>query len=250
MRNVIEALELLRAEPDIMRHSPLARPLDGLKECAPLLKVRDDLRSYVGTMKISPPPLDPKRVWQRFEVNRADLNKLNSLEIRTLCAADEFATKPILVQALQSQPERLKNARCLYAMVNSYFARWRDMQEPEKLEELLKDAINRYPRKSPAVERWRSAKSLFSVNAVEALAEFVASRQSNINSVLKLQYVGAATRLAVLTRAKTAEAAAARFRQMEIASDEPTNLAYLQWMIQDVLTEPLLPGALHHALVL
>lgn len=247
MRMLTEVLELLRSEPDIIRHSPFARPIDGLKECAPVINARDNLRVQVGTVKLSVPPLDPKRVWERFEKNRGDLDKLNGLEIRTLCAADEFATKPIFVQALESQPVYLKNGRCLYAMANSYFARWREMEAPEQLEELLKNAINRYPRKNPVVERWRSAQSLFSAKAAEALAEFVANRRSNVNTVLKLQYVGAATRLAVLTRAKTAEVAARRFRQSESSTDEVTNLSYLQWMIQGVLTDPLLPGALHHA---
>jgi hypothetical protein len=247
MSRLSEALELLRSEPDIIRHSPFARSIDGSKECAPLVKVRDDLRAQIGNVKSSAPPLDSKRVWQRFEASRGDLKKLNGLEIRTLCTADEFATKPVFAEALQSQPEYLKNGRCLYGMVNSYFMRWREMEKPERLEALLTNAINRYPRKSPVIERWRSAHSLFSARAAEALAEFVVSRQSKLDTVLKLQYVGAATRLAVLTRAKAAELAADRFKEVESSSDEPTNVAYLQWMLADVLTESLLAGALHYA---
>jgi hypothetical protein len=247
MSSLREALDLLISEPDIIRHSPFARPIDGAKECAPLVKVRDDLRAQIGSVKNSAPPLDPKRVWQRFEASGGDLNKLNGLEIRALCTADEFAMKPSFVEALESQPEYLKNGRCLYALVNSYFVRWREMDEPERLEALLTNAINRYPRKSPVIERWRSAHSLFSARAADALADFVVSRKSNLDTVLKLQYVGAATRLAVFTRAKAAELAADRFKKTESSSDEATNLAYLQWMLSELLTDSLLAGALHYA---
>ncbi len=246
MRNLRDALDLLRSEPDILRHSPFACTLDPSKECAKVIKVRDDLSSEIGSVRLSPPPLDPVQVWQRFEAHRGDLSELNNLEIRTLCTADEFATRSSFVQALQSQPERLRNGRCLYGMANSYFARWREMDAPEKLELLLTNAIIQYPRKSPVVARWRVAQSLFSWKAAEALAEFVTNKRSNINAVLKLQYVGAATRLATLTRAKTAELAAIRFRESESASDAVTNLAYLQWMIKDVLTDSLLQGALRY----
>ena len=179
MSGLREALDLLRSEPDIIRHSPFARSIGGSKECAPLIEVRDALRVEIGNVKSSAPPLDPKRVWHRFEASRGDLNNLNGLEIRTLCTAEEFATKPVFVEALHAQPEHLKNGRCLYAMVNSYFVRWREMEKPDTLEALLTNAINRYPRKSPVIERWGGAHSLFSARAAEALAEFVVSRNQN-----------------------------------------------------------------------
>jgi hypothetical protein len=247
MKNALDALQLLKAEPKIIRHNPLAMRLDGLKECAPLIKSRDDLRSRVGTVKSVTPPLEPKRVWQRFESNGGDLNELNSLEFRTLCTAHEFAVQPKFVQALQSRPEYLNTSRCLYALVNSYFSRWREMASPEDLELLLKNAIALHPRASPAIQRWRSAQSLFSAEAAEKLADFVVDRQSKIETVLKLQYVGLVTRLALMTHAKAAELASQRFRDVESGSDEQTNLRYLEWMIKDVLTETLMPGALHAA---
>jgi len=247
MKRVLEALRVLSAELEMMRRNLLAKGLDGLKECAPLIKTRDDLRSRLGAVKSLVPPLDPNQVWQRFQSSRGDLNKLNSLEFRTLCSADEFAVRPAFVQALQSRPEYLKASRCLYAMVNSYFNRWREMAAPEELERLLKTAIARHPRASPAIQRWRGAKSLFSVEAAKKLADFVVDRQSNTEAVLKLQYVGPVTRLGLMTHAKAAELASQRFRKVESSSDEQTNLRYLEWMIKDVLTETLMSGALHAA---
>lgn len=121
------------------------------------------------------------------------------------------------------------------------------MDAPEELEILLKNAIASCPRVSPAINRWRGAQSLFSAQAAEALAEFIVNKQSNIQTVLKLQYVGPATLLALNTHAKVAQLAGKRFRQMEISSDEQSNLRYLDWMIKDVLTDTLMPGALHAA---
>ena len=247
MKKVLEALQLFKAEPEIIRRSALASRLDGLNECGPLIKARDDLRSHTGTMKVVAPPLDPKRVWARFEASGGDLDKLNSLEFRTLCTADGLAIRPKFIQALHSQPGRLKKIRCLNALVNSYFNRWREMENPEELEDLLKRAIANYPRKIPAIERWRGAQSLFSAQAAERLAEFVVDRQSNIEGVLKLQYVGPATRLGRLAHAKTAELASRQFQQAESSSNEQANFRYLEWMIKEVLTDTLMPGVLHAA---
>jgi len=247
MKSILDALQLLRAEPEIMRRNPLAMRLDPLKECAPLIKARDDLRSRLGEVKSIVPPLDPNRVWQRFESSSRNLNRLSSLEFRTLCCADEFAVQPTFVQALQSSPEYLKRSRCLYAMVNSYFNRWREMPAPGELEFLLKNAIAQHPRGSPAIKIWRSAQFLFSAEAVEKLAGFVVDHRSKIETELKLQYVGLVTRLGLMTHARTAQLASQRFRQMESDSDEQTSLRYLEWMIKDVLSETLMPGSLHAA---
>jgi len=111
----------------------------------------------------------------------------------------------------------------------------------------LKNAIADHPRGTPAIQRWRSAQSLFSAEAAEKLADFVVDRRSNIETVLKLQYVGPVTRLGLMTHAKAAELASQRFRKLESGSDEQTNLRYLEWMIKDVFSETLMPGALHKA---
>ncbi len=247
MTKLSEALQLLRYEPEIIRRSAVGRTPDAVKECAPLVRSRDELRTQVGSIRPTTPPLDPSRVWQMFQANAGDLRKLNNLEVRTLCSADEFAVRRSFVQALQSHPERLKSGRCLYALANSYFTRWREMENPGELESVLKGAIALYPRKSPAIERWRSAQSLFSDRAAEALADFVAARQSNIDAVLKLQYVGTATRLASATRAKTAEMASARFCRLEQGWAESACLTYLDWILEHVLTSSVLLPPFHAA---
>lgn len=247
MRNLLQSLELLRSEPEVILRSPFARLLDAQKQCAPLINARDTLRSKAGAVKPSVPPLDPDKVWHRFEAGQGDLDALNDLELRALCSAEEFAIRPKFVEALQSRPERLNTPRCLYALVNSYFTRWRDMHAAESLENILKNAINNAPRITPAIQRWRSAQSLFSPAAAESLAQFIVDRHSQIHAVLRLQYVGAGTRLALQTHARTAELGAKRFCEIESRSDEGSNLRYLEWLVKDVLTDTLLPGALHAA---
>lgn len=236
MTKLSEALQLLRYEPEIIRRTGTGRILDGLKECAPLIRTRDDLRTHIGRIRPTPPPLDPNQVWQTFEANGGDLTKLNNLEVRTLCSAGEFAIRQRFVQALQADPERLKNGRCLYALVNSYFTYWREMENAEELERVLRSSIARYPRKSPAVELWRSAGSLFSDKAANGLADFIATRQSKIDTVLALQYVGTGTKLASATRARTAEMASGRFQRLEQEWTESACLTYLDWILDDVLT--------------
>jgi hypothetical protein len=224
MKSVLEALKRLEAEPDIVRRSALATPLDPRKECASLTRARDVLRSSTETIKTLVPPLDPKKIWAKFQAAGGDLNELNGLEFKTLCIETETAVQPKFVQALHAKPERLKRSVCLYSMVNSYFSRWRSMPEPEELERLLLDALSNFPRKSPVVERWVGARSLFSPQAADRLADFVVTKQSSIANVLKLQYVGPATRLALFTQARTAELASERFRREELVLDESAKL--------------------------
>lgn len=247
MKSVLEALGRLKGEPDIIRRSALATRLDARKECASLIRTRDVLQARTETIKTLVPVLDPKKIWARFQAAGGDLNELNGLEFKTLCIDTETAVQPRFVQALHAQPERLQRSVCLYSMVNSYFSRWRSMAEPEELERLLQNALSTYPRRSPVVERWIGAKSLFSPQAADRLADFVVTKQSSIANVLKLQYVGPATRLALFAQARTAESASERFRREELVLDESSKLRYLEWMLKDVFTDTLMPGALHSA---
>jgi hypothetical protein len=49
------------------------------------------------------------------------------------------------------------------------------------------------------------------------------------------------------TQARTAELASERFRREELVLDESAKLRYLEWMLKDVFTDTLMPGALHSA---
>ena len=251
MMNVLKGLQELKAEVEILRRNPLAAPLDPRKECAPLVKARDDLRLHSKTPRISAPPLDPQMVWHRFESVGEEITKLNSLEFRSICTDSEFAVRPAFVNALQAHLEPLMRRQCLNGLVNAYFVRWRSMEAPEDLERLLKAAIATFPRKHTEIERWRTAKSLFSPQAADKLAEFVVDRQANTETVLNLQQIKRSTGLANVTRCKTAELATQRFRAVETSSSEEVNLDYLRWLIKDVLADEIMqPGALHSAVSL
>lgn len=247
MNSTLKALRTLAGEPELIRHAPLSRKLDPLKECRGLVHLREKFRADAQQVKVTPSRLDSKVIWHRFQNGGYDLDSLNSLEVRTLCTSDEAAVHPRFVEALSKRPEALRRSLCLYGLVNAYFSRWRSMDSPEELERVLKNAIARYPRVTPAISRWRSAPSLFSSEAAERLAEFIAERKSEVANVLRLQYVGLATRLAVHTRERAAEISAKRLRGSELTADPATNLRYLQWMIKEVLADGSPVGAIRKA---
>lgn len=247
MRHIREALLLLRGEPEIIRRSPLAKTLDAAAECKPLIECRDALRREIGAFKPSPPPLDPEKVWQRFESSGANIYLLNGLEFRTLCSAPEYAIRPTFTKALEDHTDRLKRGLCLKGLVHSYFSRWRSMEQPEVLERLIKGALDRYPRPGPVIAKWRGEPSLFSASAANGLAEVAVARKFDFETLLQLQYVPRGPGLAMQAQARGAELAVAHLRALEAGSDKDSALSFLNWMIAHILTDTLLLGALYTA---
>jgi hypothetical protein len=98
----------------------------------------------------------------KFTAARHDLGAIDGLEFRTLCCAEEMAIRPEFVAALTKEPDRLKRTRWLYGLVNAYFAEWRTMPDPGKLETLLLACLDNHTGKNLVFKKWLGCRQLFS----------------------------------------------------------------------------------------
>ena len=275
----LAALDVLKAEALRFHLGSSRPPGDAAKECRQLIRTRNSLQAVFLAPKLRASRLNPDQAWRRFESAAADLNQLDSLEVRTICLADDKAVNPRFVRALRRCPERLNRLSCLRGMVNSYFKRWRTMEAPDELENLLRLVIAKFPRPlkeyaqdglgfkfagprsgeflsplpacsralcaSPLVEQWRKSEALFSPQSAYWLAELAVEQHLSVEGLQQEFYVGKDTRLGLIMQARVAELATGRFLRQELTSNDSANLEYLRWLLKTVFTGSLVPGALH-----
>ena len=248
MNALLQALQSLRAEPEVIRRSPFASGIDAGKECSHLIQTIEKLRRKADTVRIQPTRLDPQQVWTRWEEAGFKPSALDGLAFRTLCSSEETALRPRLVQEAARRPERLKNSRCLYGLVNVYFSYWRDMAQPASVEKAILAALTFHGRNS-VVKTWKNGTWLFSERAAEQLADDIVTRQGSVGTVLREHHVGTGTKLALIARARAATRAAEQFRSSEgTGGNSEWALNYLRWMTEDVIGKITLDGAFFPAI--
>jgi hypothetical protein len=247
VNSVLGALQQLNAEAQVIRHRAALAPVNGQHACLQLSSVLRELRQKRMVIKLDRPKLSVEAVWSEFAAARYDLNALDGLQFRALCGAEETALRPEFVAALAKHPEKLKRSRCLYGVVNSYFAEWRTMKNPGAVEGLLISAFARHDAKNPVVQKWLGSKALFSEKAAELLSEEICSEQKAVDDVLRAHYVGPLTKLGLSVRASAASSAGEYLRRMEGDRDDDWSLRFLQWITEKVLSDLTLPGAFSEA---
>jgi EH_Signature domain len=260
MKNILVALDRLKAEPVVIRTMPLASPVEAQWECSRLLNTRNALRAASSDARVYAPPLNPHEVWEKFRAAGFAAEALNGLEFRTLCTSAETAIKPELIQAIRRTPERLRRSIYLYGLVNAYFTNWRNMTNPAAMENVICSACASFTRASfkrrnPVIEQWRKSEFLFSGRAEKSLAERIfdgtVDYQKSVEGVLKAHHVGPTTRLGRLAQASAARATVAHFRRSEtvgghesILRNDESIVQFLQWMTNKILTDTLMPDTL------
>src|SRR5260370_20495907 len=106
-----------------------------------------------------------------------------------------MALRPMFVAALVKEPERLGRTRCLYGIVNAYFAHWRTMKDPNVVEGLLTSGLETCAAGNLVVRKWLASKSLFSDKAASFLAAEICSRQKLVDEGLHDHNVSPVTKL-------------------------------------------------------
>jgi len=235
------ALQKLAAEAQVLRHHTALPLLDGHHACLQLSRAVDKLREKRTVIKLDRPKLNVEAVWSRFASSRHDLGVLDALQFRTLCSAEQTALRPEFIAALAKHPEKLKRSRCLYGMVNSYFAEWRTMQNPRTVEGLLISAFANHSVKNPVVQKWlaSASRALFSERAAAFLSEEICSGQKAVDEV---------TKLGLAVRASAARSGCEYLRRVEGLRENEWSLRYLQWMTEKVLSDLTLPDAFSEAI--
>jgi hypothetical protein len=237
MKFTLEALDRLTAEQQVIRHRATLPLVDGRQACRILGNTLEKFRQSGATIKVDRPKLDVRKVWNSFAAASFECDSLNELEFRALCSSEETALRPEFIRALEQVPEKLKRPRCLYGLVNNYFALWREMPQPDLVERLLRTAFESYGGRNPVVREWSLHKSLFSDQAAMSLAEAICVRQDSVDEVLKTYCVSPLTKLGLKTRSSAALTSGQRFRQLEVTQDEKWCLGYLQWVTERILSD-------------
>jgi hypothetical protein len=242
------ALERLSAEAMVIRQRASLPPVNPDKECHVLQVLLGRLRDKRSVLPNLRTKLSAKSVWAMFATAGYDINALNALQIRTLCSDEETALRPEFVAGLLTHPELLQRKRCLYGLVNAYFASWRSMSNPDAVERLLLSAFSSQGHNSPVIQRWLANPRLFSDAAARLLAEKVCTERRSVDEVLREVYVGSTTKLGLVARALAAGRAVEALRQMEAGKSSEWSLQYLQWITEKVLSELTLPDAFYGAI--
>ena len=237
MNAILEALEKLDAEAHLIQRNAARPRFNPETDCSRLGQVLETLRASHDEIRLERTKLDPREVWEQFRASRYDLSRLDSLQFRTLCCAEETALRPELISALTQDTNRLKNNRCLHGFVTRYFAEWRTMDEPEQVETLLNSLFSSYRSTNPAVVKWAANRPLFSEQAAITLAGKVCAEQTTVNRVLKSNYIELTTGLASCTRSLAASSAVDRFIREQNIQDEEWRLRYLQWTTGQILSD-------------
>jgi hypothetical protein len=242
------AMQRMSAEAHVISQRASLPPLEGQHACQELSKVLLKLRAKGSVVKLDRPKLDPLAVWAKFVSARYALGPLDGLEFRTLCCAEETALRPTLVAALVKEPERLKRTRCLYGLVNAYFAHWRTMKDPNVVEGLLISALSNCTAGNLVVRKWLASKSLFSDKAASFLAEEICSRQKLVDEVLRDHNVSPLTKLGVSARDLAATVACENLRKVESTRKDDWTLKCLTWITGKVLSDLTSPDAFYAAI--
>ena len=248
MNFTLGAFQQLTAEGQVIRNRAALPPVNGQQACNQLSGTLDKLREQRSVIKLDRPKINVETVWSEFTASGYDLTSLDSLRFRALCSAEETALRPEFISALTSNPDRLKRARCLYGMVNSYFTEWREMKNPARVESLLCAVFGSYGGRNPVVKKWQDSEMLFSELAAVFVANLICLDRKAVDEVLKSCYIGPLTRLGMSARALAARNACEHLRELERSRDNEWSLGYLQWITESVLSELTLPDAFSYAI--
>ena len=237
MNATLTALQQLRAEREvILRRNPLSA-FAPEQACRQLSMTIRKLRDKATTLPSVRPKVEIETIVAKFVAADYDLNVLDGQEFRALCCTEETAVQPEFVAALEKAPERLKNARCVFGLVTAYFALWRTITNPERLERLLRNRLDADSGKNLILRKWRSSPELFRTNADDFLACAICKAPGKIEDVLKQYIIAPVSKLGLAARAKAAEAACQSFRAAERAHDERVCVEFLKWMTESVLSD-------------
>jgi hypothetical protein len=233
----LTALQQLTAEAHIIRERNALASFEPHHAVQRLSTSLDKLRERASTVPTSRPKADVNAIWAKFEAARYDFDAIDGLEFRALCCAEETAVRSEFVAALEKAPELLKRARCIYGLVNGYFARWRTMASPDRLETLLYKCLDDHAGKNLVLNKWRKHRTLFTAQASASLAKEICSEQCRVEEILQRYLVSPITNLGLAARAASARMACDRFRMLETGHDDGWSIRFLQWMTENVLSD-------------
>jgi hypothetical protein len=233
----LTALQRLRAEGQVIHQRSSLAAFAPAHACHQLSTSVRKLRDKATTLPSARPKVEIKTIVAKFAAADYDLDALDGHEFRALCCTEETAVQPEFVAALEKAPDRLKNARCVFGLVTAYFASWRTIPNPERLERLLRTRLDADAGKNLILRKWRGSPELFRASADDFLARVICEVPDNVEDILKQYIIAPVSKLGLAARVKTAEAACQSFHAGERAHPERVCVEFFKWMTESVLSD-------------
>jgi hypothetical protein len=184
--NLISAIARLGQLGSDLGSGALIAPVDAKLECAELYRTIAALQEAVPTgAQQAVDALTLENARRRWNKCRPDINALSSREIRILTWDLDTALNPEFVGALERHEAFHRKRIWIEGLAAAYFARWRMMRDPERLEQVLRVASRR-----PCVGKgWLAlcgnhAADIFSAKAPAFIARGALDRKAPIDSEL------------------------------------------------------------------
>ena len=168
-----------------LRRGVLITPVDATTECADLHRVVAALQESQPRRVLQADPVTLDKARRRWNDCRPDISGLHHREIRILCWDLETALNPAFVRAVEAHEPFRRKRIWIEGLAAAYFAGWRTMREPDRLEQVLRTAS----RQPCAGKGWLSlcgthAPDIFSVRANAFLARNAFDRKTSIDTEL------------------------------------------------------------------
>ncbi len=250
MIQIRQGLESLTADLSDFRASMMSHPVDPVPYLRQLDKIVDTLRIKSDRVASPKPPLDAEEVWARWRKLGFDLTKLNARELRTLCVSPLTAMKARLVTALGGNPDALKRLINLNGFAQAYFGKWRSMENPEAIEELIKAMLSegRIVRKSKILDVWRRSPFLFSPEASLRVGKIIVKDHGSVKQSCVEYYIDPSSALASAAHEYAAAVAAEELIRRDVRIGQELALKELQWISDHLLTYALNADAYRQAM--
>ena len=209
MIQISEALARLQLDLGEFRESTVYRPVDPQSQLRVLRRTVEELEKKSDIVAIPKSIVDPEEVWAKWRKEQYDFDKLDSREKRALCISPETAVRTKMVEALKKNTEALKRITTFNGFVQAYFAKWRSMDNPEAMENLIQDMLEqgRIPRKSKMLDVWRRSLFLFSTQASQRLGEAIIRDRKPVKQVCGEYFIDPSTPLVSEAHKRAAELA-------------------------------------------
>jgi hypothetical protein len=182
-----EVLNRLRSHPIAIERLPLFTTVDTNHELGALISTAESI------INASKRPTAPKTDTSGLANARAawischgKLDSLDRRQIRLLCWDKGTVLDPRFINALSSRDDLTKKRVWIEGIISAYFAEWRSMPQPVKLETLLSDTCDSFRGNSVWLANCRKfSDQIFSPKAAEFIGSQIVKSDLRVMPVLE-----------------------------------------------------------------
>lgn len=187
LSGLTETLDRLSAATVVRLGGTLDEPVDVGALLSPFAEVVERIRARLERPDREIPQASLAAAREAWNLRGPDLSALGDRNVRILCADDQTATTREFVGALTASGQLERKRRWLGALIGSYFHAWRRIEDPERLEHLLRTSVGNVLTHSRRFQNLKkNARAVFSAEASRKLGEYVARNRTSVDAAIQL----------------------------------------------------------------